>query len=134
MKYRAIKISFMKNKFMKNTMYAVLLVTSLFSVVVQAAESTVFNVNGMVCAFCAQGIEKKLKQLPETFAVFVDLAAKTVIVEAKPDMKVPVETVIREIKDAGYDVTGTKTVPESVDALQKKAVPQKEMHQGMHHE
>ena len=129
-----MKNNFMKKEVMKNTMYAVVLVASLFSVVVQAAESTVFNVNGMVCAFCAQGIEKKLKQLPETLAVFVDLAAKTVIVEAKPDMKVPVETVIREIKDAGYDVTGTKTVAESVDALQKKAEPKKEMHQGMHHE
>ena len=124
----------MKKSFMKNTIYAVVLVASLFSVAVQAAESTVFSVNGMVCAFCAQGIEKKLKQLPETFAVFVDLAAKTVIIEAKPDMKVPVDKVILEIKDAGYDVTGTQTVPESLDALQKKTEPQKEMHQGMHHE
>lgn len=118
---------------MKSTIF-ILLFSSLISLSAHAIESTVFTVNGMVCAFCAQGIEKKLKQLPETLAVFVDLAGKTVIVEAKPDMKVPVETVIREIKDAGYDVTGTKTVPESVDALQKKAEPKKEMHQGMHHE
>lgn len=111
----------MKRKFMKNMLYPIILLFSLCSVAVQAAGSTVFTVNGMVCAFCAQGIEKKLKQLPETRAVFVDLAAKTVVVEAKPDAAVPVEKVIQEIKDAGYDVTGTQTVPESVDVLRQQA-------------
>lgn len=99
----------------------IVLVASLASIAVQAAESTVFTVNGMVCAFCAQGIEKKLKKMPEAQAVMVDLAAKTVIVEARPGMVVPVDKVILEIKDAGYDDTGTKVVAEPVEILRKKA-------------
>ena len=99
----------------------IVLVVGLASIAAQAAESTVFTVNGMVCAFCAQGIEKKLKKMPETHAIMVDLAAKTVIVEAKPGMVVPVDKVILEIKDAGYDVTGTKVVSDPVDVLRKKA-------------
>ena len=41
-----------------------------------AATSLKASVNGMVCAFCAQGIEKRLSALPATQAVFVDLAGK----------------------------------------------------------
>ena len=37
----------------------------------------------MVCAFCAQGIEKRLSKLPAAKAVFVDLKQKVVAVEAK---------------------------------------------------
>lgn len=117
---------------MKNTIF-VFLLSSLVSFSAYAVESTVFTVNGMVCAFCAQGIEKKLKKMPETAAVFVDLAAKIVIVEAKPDMKIPVDKVILEIKDAGYDVTGTQTVPESVESLRQKSDSKTSEHQEMHH-
>jgi len=127
-----MKNSFMKIQLLKSTIF-VMLFSSLVSLSAHAVESTVFTVNGMVCAFCAQGIEKKLKSMSETAAVFVDLAAKTVIVEAKPDMKVPVDKVMLEIKDAGYDVIDTKIVPESIDALRKQAESNKE-HQEMHHE
>ena len=48
-----------------------------------AAESAKATVNGMVCAFCAQGIEKRLSSLPATKAVFVDLRKKIVAVEAR---------------------------------------------------
>lgn len=108
---------------MKSTMNKIMMmiVISLSSLMVQAAEKTVFTVNGMVCAFCAQGIEKKIRKMPETQAVKVDLEAKTVVVEARPGMTVPVDKVILEIKDAGYDVTGTTVVPDSIKALQNKA-------------
>lgn len=111
---------------MKSNLIFTIIIFSLISFSAQAAESTVFTVNGMVCAFCAQGIEKKLKKMPETQAVLVDLAAKTVIVEAKPEMRVPVDKVILEIKEAGYDVIGTKTVTQSVEELKHAA--------GAHHE
>lgn len=126
-----MKNSFMKTKLLKGTM--VILFFSIISLSAHAVESTIFTVNGMVCAFCAQGIEKKLKNMPETAAVFVDLAAKTVIVEAKPDMKIPVDKVMLEIKDAGYDVIDTRVAPESVETIRKQAESNKE-HQEMHHE
>jgi copper chaperone CopZ len=127
-----MKNSFMKTKLLKSTM--VILFFSIISLSAQAVESTIFTVNGMVCAFCAQGIEKKLKNMPETAAVFVDLVAKTVVVEAKPDMKIPVDKVILEIKDAGYDVIGTKAVSESVEMLRKQVESKTGIHQEMHHE
>ena len=48
-----------------------------------ATTSVKATVNGMVCAFCAQGIEKRISQMPATKAVFVDLKRKVVVVEAK---------------------------------------------------
>ncbi len=48
-----------------------------------AAESIKASVNGMVCAFCAQGIEKRLSKMPATKSVFVDLKKKIVAIEAR---------------------------------------------------
>ena len=48
-----------------------------------AANTVKATVNGMVCAFCAQGIEKTISRMDTTKAVFVDLKAKVVLVEAK---------------------------------------------------
>jgi copper chaperone CopZ len=81
---------------------------------VQAAESVKATVNGMVCAFCAQGIEKRLSRLPATKAVFVDLKRKVVAVEAKEGQTLDGKVITAEIKDAGYDVTALETVPKSV--------------------
>ena len=37
------------------------------------AETKIIEVNGMVCAFCAQGIEASLKGLPATEDVYINL-------------------------------------------------------------
>ena len=50
-----------------------LFITALFSANAWAVSSIKAEVNGMVCAFCAKGIEKKLKALPQAQSVFVDL-------------------------------------------------------------
>ena len=54
------------------------------SALAQAAQSLKLQVNGMVCSFCAQGIEKRLKAMPETGPVFIDLRNKVVAVEPRP--------------------------------------------------
>ena len=77
--------------------------SSLFSLN-YAAESVKVTVNGMVCAFCAQGIEKRLTKLAATKAVFVDLKQRTVAIEAKEGQKLDNDTIRSEITDAGYDV------------------------------
>lgn len=79
-----------------------------------AATSVKATVNGMVCAFCAQGIEKRLSALPSAQAVFVDLKQKVVIVEAKPGQTLDGKVITAEITDAGYDVTKLETVEQSV--------------------
>jgi copper chaperone CopZ len=82
-----------------------------------AAESVKATVNGMVCAFCAQGIEKSLMKMPATKAVFVDLKKKIVAVEAKDGQTLDGKKITAEIKDAGYDVVKLETVALSVDDI-----------------
>lgn len=89
------------------------LATGIFSSA-KAAESVKATVNGMVCAFCAQGIEKRLSKLPATKAVFVDLKKKVVAVEAKEGQTLDGKTITAEITDAGYDVVKLETVQQSV--------------------
>lgn len=79
-----------------------------------ATTSVKASVNGMVCAFCAQGIEKRLSKLPATQAVLVDLKQKVVVVEAKSGQVLDTKTITAEIMDAGYDVTHLETVELSV--------------------
>lgn len=69
-----------------------------------AAKSVRVQVNGMVCAFCAAAIEKKLSAMPETKAVYVNLDKKVVAVELKDGMSANLDKVRAGIKDAGYDV------------------------------
>jgi copper chaperone CopZ len=82
-----------------------------------AAESIKATVNGMVCAFCAQGIEKTLMKMPQTKAVFVDLKKKIVAVEAKDGQTLDGTKITAEIKDAGYDVVKLETVALSVEDI-----------------
>lgn len=82
-----------------------------------AAESVKATVNGMVCSFCAQGIEKTLMKMPQTKAVFVDLKKKIVAVEAKEGQTLDGKKISAEIKEAGYDVVKLETVAMSVDDI-----------------
>lgn len=82
-----------------------------------AAESMKATVNGMVCAFCAQGIEKSLLKMPATKAVFVDLKKKIVAVEARDGQTLDGKKISAEIKDAGYDVVKLETVQQSVEDI-----------------
>ena len=76
-----------------------------------------FSVNGMVCAFCAQGIEKRLTKMPETGPLYINLAQKVVAVEPKPGMRIDVAKVRAEIVEAGYAVSAAQPVPMTVAAL-----------------
>jgi copper chaperone CopZ len=61
-----------------------------------------FAVNGMVCAFCAQGIEKRLTKMSETGPLYINLAQKVVAVQPKPGRSIDIEKVKAEIVEAGY--------------------------------
>ena len=69
-----------------------------------AAQSIQATVNGMVCAFCAQGIEKKLRALTQTQDVYVNLGRKVVAVQIKEGATLSPDTVREVVKEAGYDV------------------------------
>lgn len=90
---------------MKKLLLSTVIAISLFSNVALAAQTIKANVNGMVCAFCAQGIAKKMRAQPQTQDVYVNLKQRIVAVELKEGQTIANETVKALIKEAGYDVT-----------------------------
>jgi len=68
------------------------------------AETVKATVNGMVCGFCATGIEKKFKTNPEVDTVKIDLAKKLVTVKTKPGQTISDAKITEVVKYAGYSV------------------------------
>lgn len=87
---------------------------------VAAADTVKLQVNGMVCAFCAQGIEKRLTKMPETGDLYINLAQKVVAVQAKPGQAIDVEKVKAEVTEAGYDVVKADTVQQTVAQIRSE--------------
>lgn len=86
----------------------------------EEARTAKLSVNGMVCAFCAQGIEKRLTAMPETGPLYINLSKKVVAVEAKPGQTLNVDRLKSEVKEAGYEVTSVEMVPKTVAALRSE--------------
>jgi copper chaperone CopZ len=64
------------------------------------------KVYGLVCGFCAQGIEKTLRKNPATVDVVVSLEHKLVAIGTKDGADIPDAELTRALTDAGYDVKG----------------------------
>ena len=77
------------------------------------------EVNGMVCAFCAQGIEKSLSKIETTKDVYVNLDEGFVILESTND-GVSEDKIKNIIVDSGYDVTKISLVNETADSIRKQ--------------
>jgi mercuric ion binding protein len=69
------------------------------------ADTIKATVNGMVCAFCATGIEKTFKTRPEVNTVKVDLEKKLVTIDTKPGQTMNDAEITKVINSAGYSVT-----------------------------
>jgi copper chaperone CopZ len=78
------------------------------------------NVNGLVCAFCAQGIEKKLRKLPATADVVVSLEQRLVAVALKDGQDISDAELRKALTDAGYKVIGIERADESIDAVRAR--------------
>lgn len=61
------------------------------------------GIKGMVCAFCAQGIEKSFKSQPEVAKIDVSLENKTVVVKFKDGKSLSKEKMSEILKDSGYE-------------------------------
>jgi copper chaperone CopZ len=107
------------------TKFIAICAASMLANAASAAESVKVTVNGMVCAFCAQGIEKRLGKLPATQAVFVDLKKRVVAVEAKPGLKLDDKLIRAEITDAGYDVVKLEVSSLTVQQIQSEITGKK---------
>jgi copper chaperone CopZ len=62
------------------------------------------TINGMVCSFCATGIEKIFKAQPEVKTVDVDLQKKLVTITTKEGQTIDDTKLRKLIANAGYSV------------------------------
>ncbi len=74
----------------------------------EAQEKTVF-VKGMVCAFCAQGIERRFSGEPEIENIAVDLSNHQVTLRFKPGQRMDDQRIASLLKAAGYSVDAQRT-------------------------
>jgi copper chaperone CopZ len=72
------------------------------------ADTIKASVNGLVCAFCATGIEKTFHRQPAVDTVKVDLENKLVTITTKRQQTLDDATITKLITNAGYSVTGIK--------------------------
>ena len=65
----------------------------------------IVSVNGMVCDFCARGIEKTFKRNSEVLKVDVDLGRGKVLIAFSKDTRIDFEYISRKILENGQTAT-----------------------------
>ena len=80
-------------------MIKLLLLLSLFLYEPQIVE---VKIKGMVCSFCAQGLQKGIGKLEEVEKVEINLKKGYVKITVKKGETLPMDEVKEIIKDAGY--------------------------------
>ena len=75
------------------------------------------KVYGLVCGFCAQGIEKTLRKNPATADVLVSLEDKLVVVSTREGQDISDADLTKALTDSGYDVKGITRTARSLDEI-----------------
>jgi copper chaperone CopZ len=88
-----------------------------------AADTIEMKVHGLVCSFCAQGIEKALRKNPATEDVVVSLENKLVAIGTRAGQEISDGELTRALTDAGYDV---KTISRTKRSLEEIRVSLKQ--------
>lgn len=105
---------------MKKIMFLVLLATSAFAKTIEPAtlqptlppatalaqrqpQEVKVGVRGMVCAFCAQGIEKNFLKQPQVESIEVSLENKYIKLKFKEGQFMAKEKITEVLKEAGYE-------------------------------
>lgn len=92
---------------------------------IASAKTIEMDVNGLVCAFCAQGIEKTMKGFPATEGVFVSLEHRLVAVQLKDGQDIADGALTKAITDAGYKLVAIRRTDEPLDAIRARVSRQK---------
>lgn len=104
----------------KHILIGLLLATFAGGTLAQSGRTIEMTVDGLVCAFCAQGIEKKLRKLDATADVVVSLEHKIVAVALK-DQKDLSDAELKDLlTDAGYTLREVKRSSDSLEAIRKR--------------
>ena len=85
---------------MKKYLLTIMLMFALTAAI--SAETIRTTVNGMVCAFCATGIEKTFRKQSEVESVKVDLKEKLVTIKTKPGKTLTDAKVKEIVTYSGY--------------------------------
>ena len=83
----------------------------------EGVHSVRVEVNGLVCAFCAQGIRSTFNRQAATQEVLVSLEHRLVAVEFKPGQQISDDDITRLLTDAGYNVVSIQHGQASVAAI-----------------
>ena len=83
------------------------------------------KVYGLVCGFCAQGIEKTLRKNPATADVVVSLEDKLVAVATKDGADISDADLTKALTDSGYDVKGITRSQRSLDEIRAQLKQEK---------
>lgn len=78
------------------------------------------DVHGLVCGYCAQGVEKMLRKNPATRDVVVSLENKLVVVSTAEGADITDAELSKAIKDAGYSLKGIKRTSRSMDEIRSQ--------------
>ena len=98
-----------------------IIVTLALSAATASTAATIeMDVNGLVCAFCAQGIEKKLRAFPATSDVVVSLEERLVAVSTQEGQDIADDELRHALTDAGYTVMKIQRPDESIDAVRAR--------------
>ena len=90
-----------------------------------SAKTIEMDVNGLVCAFCAQGISKSMKAFPASDGVFVSLEHRLVAVHLKDGQDIADAALRKAITDAGYKLVAVRRTEASLADIKARVAKQK---------
>ncbi len=102
-----------------------LFIALIFASALAHAQTILVEVNGLVCAFCAQGIEKSLKKFEAVDAVFVSLEHRMVAIALRPPGDIKDAKLTTALTKAGYTVVGIKRSDESLASIRQRTKARK---------
>lgn len=85
-------------------MKRIVIAFALLAVGAAQANTIEMKVFGMVCGFCAQGIESNLRKNAAVTEVQVSLEKQLVVVKTRDGQDIPDAALQKAITDAGYDL------------------------------
>lgn len=99
-----------------------------------SAKTIEMDVNGLVCAFCAQGISKTMKGFPAADGVYVSLEHRIVAVQLKDGQDIADAQLRKAITDAGYKLVAVRRTDASLDDVKARVSKQKALPAEQHHD
>jgi copper chaperone CopZ len=99
----------------------ILLIATAFLGIAAANAGTIeMKVNGLVCGFCAQGIEKTLRKNPATADVVVSLENRLVAISTKEGQDIPDAELRKALTASGYDVKAIERTATPIAEIRKR--------------